>query len=94
MRFGILKMVFVLIGLQLAGGLACAGTARDLSDTPFEQLVQQEIVPASRLAQQISDSPSAVAIVTADDIRAYGYRTIADVINGMRGLYTTYDYRY
>lgn len=94
MRFGILKILFVLIGLQLAGGLACAGTARDLSDTPFEQLLQQEIVPASRLAQQISDSPSAVAIVTADDIRAYGYRTIADVINGMRGLYTTYDYRY
>jgi iron complex outermembrane receptor protein len=39
-------------------------------------------------------SPSAVAIVTAEDIRAYGYRTIADVLNSMRGLYTTHDYRY
>lgn len=94
MRLGVLKTVVVWIGLQWVGGSACAEAGRDLADTPFEQLVQQEVVPASRLAQQISDSPSAVAIVTADDIRSYGYRTLADVINGMRGLYTTYDYRY
>ena len=56
--------------------------------------MQREVVWASKIAQQISDSPSAVAIVTAADIRAYGYRTIADVINSMRGLYTTYDRRY
>ncbi|MDY0014010.1 MAG: TonB-dependent receptor [Rhodocyclaceae bacterium] len=49
---------------------------------------------ASKMARQISDSPSAVAIVTAEDIRAYGYRTLADVINGIRGLYTTFDRRY
>lgn len=66
----------------------------DLSAVPFEQLVKREVVSASELARQISDSPSAVAIVTAEDIRAYGYRTIADVINSMRGLYTTYDRRY
>lgn len=65
-----------------------------LSNLPFEQLLQREVVPASTLARQISQSPSAVAIVTADDIRAYGYRTLADVINSMRGLYTTYDRRY
>lgn len=29
-----------------------------------------------------------MAIVTADGTRAYAYRTLADVINGMRGLYT------
>lgn len=82
----------------LACSLAlCAGpvlAVDDLAEIPFEQLVNREVVPASRIARQISDSPSAVAIVTAADIRAYGYRTLADVINGMRGLYTTYDRRY
>lgn len=71
-----------------------ASGSEDLTDLPFEQLVVREVLPASRLAQQVSDSPSAVAIVTAADIRAYGYRTLADVINSMRGLFTTYDYRY
>lgn len=50
-----------------------------------------EIVTASKFAQKISDAPSAVSIVTAEDIKAYGYRTLADILNSMRGLYTTYD---
>ena len=54
----------------------------------------REAVPVAQMAQQISDSPSAVSIVTAADIRAFGYRTLADVINSLRGLYTTYDRRY
>ena len=41
----------------------------------------REAVPVAQMAQQISDSPSAVSIVTAADIRAFGYRTLADVVN-------------
>lgn len=83
----------VLLALFLAGP-ALAQDQPVLTEIPFEQLVQRDVVPASTLARQISQSPSAVAIVTAEDIRAYGYRTLADVINSMRGLYTTYDRRY
>lgn len=75
-------------------GQAQAAEDDDLTAIPFETLVQTEVVSASRIARQISDSPSAVAIVTAADIRAYGYRTLADVIGSMRGLFTTYDYMY
>ncbi len=79
----------------LGSGLASAqDSSRDLTSIPFEKLTQTTVITASKLAKQVSDSPSAVAIVTADDIRAFGYRTLADVINGMRGLYTTYDRRY
>jgi len=77
----------------LLGNRAFAGSG-DLAAVPFDQLVQTEVVSGSSLVRQISDSPSAVAIVTADDIRAYGYRTIAEVIGSMRGLYTTSDRRY
>ncbi len=93
-KFAGVRAVSVWLGLQLLAGAVCAESTQDFSETPFEQLVQRDVVPASKLAQQVSDSPSAVAIVTAEDIRAYGYRTIADVLNSMRGLYTTHDYRY
>lgn len=94
-RFRACLARFLIIMPGLFGiGAACGEEAPDLGDLPFEELVRQEVVPASVLARQISDSPSAVAIVTADDIRAYGYRTLADVINSMRGLYTTYDHLY
>jgi iron complex outermembrane receptor protein len=82
------------ICLALLGNLAWAAGQGDLGGVPFEQLVRREVVSGSQLARQISDSPAAVAIVTADDIRAYGYRTIAEVIGSMRGLYTTSDRRY
>ncbi|MCV2353894.1 TonB-dependent receptor [Paucibacter sp. B2R-40] len=66
----------------------------DLTTLPFEKLTQTDVITASKLAKQVSDSPSAVSIVTAADIRTFGYRTLADVINSMRGLYTTFDRRY
>ena len=68
---------------------ASGAAGEDLTVLPFEELLLRDFVSASRLARQVSDSPSAVAIVPADDIRAYGYRTLAEVINSMRGLYTT-----
>ena len=89
-----LKPWQLLLGLALTANAALAEGGDDLAVVPFEQLVQREVVSGSKLVRQISDSPSAVAIVTAEDIRAYGYRTIADVINSMRGLYTTSDRRY
>lgn len=88
------RLLLTALGLLLAAGSVVAEDKENLADLSLEQLMQREVVWASKMAQQISDSPSAVAIVTAADIRAYGYRTIADVINSMRGLYTTYDRRY
>lgn len=90
----LLRVLPVALGLCLNAGLVWAETHEDLADLSLEQLMQRDVVWASKIAQQISDSPAAVAIVTAADIRAYGYRTIADVINSMRGLYATYDRRY
>ena len=87
------RLLRLALGLLLVTPLLATGD-EDLADLTLEQLMQREVVWASKIARQISDSPAAVAIVTAADIRAYGYRTIADVINSMRGLYTTYDRRY
>ncbi|MFZ2269623.1 MAG: TonB-dependent receptor [Azonexus sp.] len=88
------KSLLAVLFLALGSSLAHAAEGEGLANLSLEDLLQQEVVLASKLAQQVSDSPSAVVIVTAADIRAYGYRTLADVINSMRGLYTTYDYRY
>lgn len=66
----------------------------DVTDIPFESLVQTEIITASKIGQQISNAPSAVSTVTAEDIRRFGYRSLADIIGSMRGLYTTNDRTY
>lgn len=62
-----------------------------LSDLSIEQLMQVEVQSASRFRQQSIDAPAAVSVVTAEDIKTFGYRTLADIISSMRGIYTSYD---
>ncbi len=65
-----------------------------LTQIPIEQLVTMEVLSASKIARQISDAPSAVSIVTAEDIKAFGYHTVAEILESMRGLYITNDRAY
>lgn len=66
----------------------------DLTRTSLEQLLELEVVTASKIARQVSDAPSAVSIVTAEDIKAHGYRTLAEILSSMRGLNITNDRAY
>lgn len=66
----------------------------DLHNVSLEQLLELEVITASKIAHQVSDAPSAVSIVTADDIKDYGYRTLAEILNSMRGLSITNDRSY
>src|SRR5689334_2392736 len=80
-----------------SAGLAEKGDphpADDLMNLPLEQLLNVEVSAASRFAQKASDAPSSVSVVTAEDIRVYGYRTFADILRSIRGLYVTYDRNY
>lgn len=65
----------------------------ELTDVPFEQLLATEVITAEKLARQVSHAPSVVSIVTAKDIRDFGYRSLGDILDSMRGLsmgYTSY----
>ncbi len=63
----------------------------EVSDLPLEQLMQLQVTTASRYAQSALEAPAVVSVVTAEDIRLFGYRTLADVLASMRGLYVSYD---
>lgn len=65
-----------------------------LAELPIEQLLNLEVYSASRFVQKLSDAPSSVSIVTAADIKAYGWRTLADILRSMRGLHVTNDRNY
>ncbi|MEK6815120.1 MAG: TonB-dependent receptor [Nitrospirota bacterium] len=62
-----------------------------------ERIFFQEIPSvhgASKYEQKVSEAPASVTIVTADDIRRFGWRTIADALRSVKGFYTTYDRAY
>lgn len=49
---------------------------------------------ASKFVQQVIEAPSSVTIITSDQIRKYGYRTLADALNSTPGLYVSNDLSY
>ena len=68
---------------------------RTLSTIPLEDLMQMRVVTAaSKFAQPISDAPSSVVVLTAADIRDFGWRTLADALATLPGLYVTNDRNY
>jgi len=74
-----------------------APPAADLADLSLEQLMNVKVATvfgASRFQQNVSEAPSAVSIVTADEIKKYGYRTLADIIRSQRGFFITNDRNY
>lgn len=77
-----------------ASGAWAAEGPESLAELPIEQLLTLEVYSASRFVQKLSDAPSSVSIVTAADIKAFGWRTIADILRSMRGLYVTNDRNY
>lgn len=67
----------------------------DLSTLDLEQLMQVEIIyAASKREQKLREAPSAVTVVTADEIRQHGFRTLADVLRSLPSFYVTYDRNY
>ena len=64
---------------------------QDLADMSIEQLTQITVYSASKHEQSVSDAPSSVTVITADEIQRYGYRTLADILETVRGFYITSD---
>jgi len=57
----------------------------------LEQLTQMTVYSASKHQQNLSDAPSSVTVITGEEIQRYGYRTLADVLETVRGFYITSD---
>ena len=67
---------------------------RDLGDASLEELMNVEVYSASKHLQSMREAPAFVTIVTAEEIRNYGYRTLADILRAVPGFYVTDDRNY
>jgi len=73
------------------------GSPPNLADLSIEQLLElklDSVYGASKYEQKVNRAPSSVSIITSDEIKKAGYRTLADVMRSTRGAYVTYDRNY
>lgn len=66
-----------------------AGNLPDL-----ESLATTPVYAASRHYLRQVDSPASVTVITADDIRSFGYRTLGDLLRSVRGVHIYNDRNY
>ena len=106
MRIKVYILTFLVTAL-IAGPLAPQARAfaqrqeppsrEDLFEMSLEELMDVRIdtvYGASRYEQKVIEAPSSITIITADEIRLYGHRTLADILRSVRGFYTNYDRNY
>lgn len=63
-------------------------------DLAIEDLFKLTVSAATRQPQSMDDAPAAVTVVTAEDIRKYGYRTLGDLLGSIKGTYINNDRTY
>jgi len=66
----------------------------DVSDFSLDSLLTIPVKSASKYWQDIMDAPASVSIITSQDIKDYGYKTLYDVLQNVRGLYLSNDRNY
>src|SRR6266581_1213819 len=101
---GMFVAVYFGVLLALLPDAALAGTgdetadpATDLTTLSPEELMKVEVATvysASKFEQKVTEAPASVSIVTADEIKKYGYRTLSDILRSLRSFNITYDRNY
>jgi outer membrane receptor for ferrienterochelin and colicins len=81
-------------GLWLPPAHAVDPQHNDITDLSLEDLKKVQVYSASMYLQDDRQAPSSVTVVTADEIRKCGYRTLADILRSVRGFYVSYDRNY
>lgn len=83
----------LLAWLALLAGSAYAAQG-DLTELSLEQLLDLPVVGASKYQQKQSEVAAAVSVITREEIKAFGWRTLGEAIASLPGVYTTYDRQY
>ena len=88
--------------LLLAGAWVAAVPALgQQTDPPADALGEATLfqeVPrvsaASKYEQDPREAPASISVITQEEIQRFGYRTLAEVLNSVRGFFTSYDRNY
>jgi iron complex outermembrane receptor protein len=86
-------LILIVSTTQLSGQIDTTGVNR-LFEMNLLDLMNQKVVTASKYSQSSAEAASSIGVITADEIKLYGYRTLGEALNSQRGMYLSNDKNY
>ena len=80
------SFLFVVGTLLSFSASVMAEDFKDFAELDLEALLNTEVVSASKKAQKISESPNAISVITAEDIRYSGAVDLPDLFRMVPGI--------
>lgn len=90
----LLRCFFGLLLFAFAARADTTNRPPDYADMDLTELMSIPIVTASKFEQKSAEAPSSVTVITSEEIKRYGYRTLADILASVQGFYISYDRNY
>lgn len=81
------------MSLLIAPAVSIAA-AEDITQLSLEQLLEVNVIGASKYVQKQEDVAAAVSIISRSEIKAFGWRTLDDALASLPGIHGTYDRQY
>jgi len=98
LRCAFLVLTRFICALNARSADSDSGTkTNDLTALPLEALMNMDVpkvYAASKIEQKTTEAPSSITIITDDEIKKNGYRTLADVMQSVQGFNVSYDRNY
>ena len=86
---------FIALALLALGQPALADDKNfDPIEMPLEELVQLRILSTPKFAENPDAIPAVISVLTREDIRTYGWRTLSDALRTLQGFNVTSDHVY
>jgi outer membrane receptor for ferrienterochelin and colicins len=88
------RAIWLVIMLAVSSSASAQSGLPDLSLEDLMRMDAGQVFGASERLQPVIEAPASVSFITAEDIARHGYRTLADILRSVRGLYVVDDRNY